>query len=240
MKDTGQKNGAAAVRESAAEYDWPRFLDRLVHDLREPLRSMYAFTELFGELAKGRLGTEGDHMIEEILSGAERMRTLIDAISGYSLALQEQANGVSASLQLALDIAADSNDGLVRENGARITGDSLPRVAVPLEQLTRLFENLISNALRFRREEPPVIRVSASEDSPGWWLVRVEDNGIGIAPQDLRNIFEPFSRIHGRKYPGVGMGLAICRAIVEKHGGRIRMESVPGSGSTCCFTLPAD
>ena len=102
----------------------------------------------------------------------------------------------------------------------------------------QLLENLISNSLRFRSEAAPVIRISAAPETAGMWTISVEDNGIGIAPEDCDAVFKPFMRVAGKKYPGAGLGLTICRSIVEAHGGTIRMESAPGRGSLCTFTLP--
>jgi signal transduction histidine kinase len=208
------------------------FLDRLIHDLREPLRSIGVFSELLAEIAKGRLGGEGDRVVGEILAGVSTMGALLEALSGYSLALRESSG--SASLQSALAI-------VVANLGAdvTVTGVDLPKVNVSLERLIQLLENLIANSIRFHSESAPVIRVSAAPQEPGMWAIQVEDNGIGIAPENCEAIFQPFMKVQGRKYPGAGLGLSICKNIVEAHGGTIRMESTPGRGSTCTFTLPA-
>jgi len=213
---------------------WAEFLDRLVHDLREPLRSIHAFSELLEEIAKGRLGEAGDSVLSEIFGGTSRMGTLLDGLSSYAMALREPSESAAASLQSALKIVAAS-----LEAGATVTGVDLPKVNVSLERLIQLLENLIGNSLRFRSEAAPVIRISAAPEGEGMWAIRVEDNGIGIAPEDCEAIFKPFVRVAGKKYPGAGLGLSICRRIVEAHGGSIRMESAPGRGSTCTFTLPA-
>jgi signal transduction histidine kinase len=214
------------------------FLDRLVHDLREPLRSIGAFSELLAEIAKGRLDAESDRALSEILAGASRMRTLLDGLSGYSLALHESSG--PASLQSAFRIVAANLDNEIRACDASVTGVDLPKVNVSLERSMQLLENLIGNSLRFRSEAPPVIRLSAApEVAAGMWAICVEDNGIGIAPGDCETIFEPFMRVAARKYSGAGLGLTICKRIVEAHGGAIRMDSAPGRGSICTFTLPA-
>jgi signal transduction histidine kinase len=224
---------------SSSESQWAAFLDRLIHDLREPLRAMNAYSQLLTEVANGRLGEEGDLALGEVLQGALRIRTLLDSVSGYSVALRETADSGAASLQLAFNIVVAAQQTPIEAAGATVTGADLPKVAVSLERLMQLLENLIGNALRFRREEPPVIQVTAREQDDGAWLVQVEDNGIGIAAEDCEAVFQPFMRVEGRKYPGAGLGLTICRRIVEAHGGRIWIESVPGQGSICCFTLPA-
>jgi len=212
------------------------FLDRLIHDLREPLRSIGVFSELLADIAKGRLGEEGDRVLGEILAGATKMGTLLEGLSGYSLALRESSE--SASLQSALAIVV-ANLGANLDDDVTVTGADLPRVNVSLERLVQLLENLIGNSVRFRSESALVIRISATPEAAGMWEIRVEDNGIGIAPENCEAIFKPFMKVEGRKYPGAGLGLAICKTIVDTHGGTIRMESTPGRGSTCTFTLPA-
>lgn len=217
---------------------WAEFLDRLVHDLREPLRSINAFSELLAEMAKGRLGAEGDQVLTEILGGTSRMRTLLEGLSAYSLALREPAEGAGASLQSAFKIVIAALEEQIRACDATVVGADLPRLNVSLERLMQLLENLIGNSLRFRSEAPPTIQVSAAPEADGMWAISVEDNGIGIAAEDCAAIFRPFMRVEGKKYPGAGLGLSICRRIVEAHGGTIHMESTPGRGSVCTFTLP--
>jgi len=218
---------------------WAEFLDRLVHDLREPLRSIHVFSELLAEIAGGRLGTEGDRVLTEILSGASRMGTLLEGLSGYSLALREPSeSSAAASLQSAFNIVVAALDGQIRACDATVTGIDLPKLNVRLERLMQLLENLIGNSLRFRSDASPVILISARPEAAGMWAISVEDNGIGIAPENCEAIFKPFMRVEGKKYPGAGIGLSVCKRIVEAHGGTIRMESAPGRGSICTFTLP--
>jgi signal transduction histidine kinase len=221
--------------------DWAEFLDRLVHDLREPLRSVHAFSELLRETAEDRLGVDGDEAIREILSGTTRIRTLIDGLSGYSLALRDSAeadDSQSASLQLAFNIVVDAMDNQIRACGATVTAENLPRVSVTLERLMQLLENLIGNSLKFQGDAPPVVRVSARSEADGW-TIEVEDNGMGIDSADCERVFQPFMRIHGRTRPGAGLGLPMCRKIVEAHGGSIRMSPRAEGGSVCTFWLPA-
>jgi signal transduction histidine kinase len=221
-----------------ADTQWAAFLDRLAHDLREPLRSINVFSELLAEMAKDRLGAEGDQLLNEIFAGSARMRTVLEGLSGYSLALGESSGSGTASLQSAFQIVLAAWDGQIQSCGATVTGQDLPKVDVRLERLMQLLENLIGNSLRFRSEAPPVIRISAAPEADGMWAISVEDNGIGIAPEDCEAIFTPFMRVEGKKYGGAGLGLSACKRIVEAHGGTIRMESTPGRGSTCTFTLP--
>ncbi len=210
-----------------------------MHDLREPLRSINVFSELLAELAQGRLGAEANQFLNEIYAGSARMRTVLEGLSGYSLALGESSGSGSASLQSAFQIVLAALDDQIQACGASVTGHGLPMVDVSLDRLMQLLENLIGNSLRFRSETPPVIRISAvPEAAVGMWAVSVEDNGIGIAPEDCEAIFTPFMRVEGKKYGGAGLGLSACKRIVEAHGGTIRMESALGRGSVCTFTLP--
>jgi signal transduction histidine kinase len=220
--------------------NWAQFLDRLAHDLREPLRAVHAFSELLNEAAKDRLDPECGRFLEEILAGSSRVSTIVDALSRYALALEEKDTGAEASLQLACDAAIAALDGEIQASGAIVSVDPLPRVGVRIERLIQLLGNLLGNSLRFRQDAAaPVIHVSAQLLSPDQWTISVRDNGIGVAPEDRETIFKPFVRVHGRKYPGVGLGLTICRAIVENHGGTIRIEPSEDAGSVVVFTLPA-
>jgi signal transduction histidine kinase len=232
MTDTNMGSGLPSDPQSAA------FLDRLVHDLREPLRSINVFSELLAEMAQGRLGAEANQLLNEIYAGSARMRTVLEGLSGYSLALGESSGSGSGSLQSAFQIVVAALDDQIQAYGATVTGLDLPKVDVGLDRLMQLLENLIGNSLRFRSEAPPVIRISAVPEAGGMWAVSVEDNGIGIAPEDCEAIFTPFMRVEGKKYGGAGLGLSTCKRIVEAHGGTIRMESTLGHGSVCTFTLP--
>lgn len=223
----------------AEEREWAEFLDRLIHDLREPLRSVHAFSELLRETAAEHLGHAGEEAIGEILSGTARMRRLSDGLSRYTLALREaDAPASRASLQLAFELTLDALNDEIRSCGATVIAEGLPAVGIGLERSTQLLENLIGNSLRFRGDMPPVIHVTAAPEADGW-NVQVRDNGMGVDPSDCERIFQPFTRVHGRKYPGVGLGLAACRKIVEAHGGQIRMTPREGGGSVCTFWLPA-
>ncbi len=234
------------------EKAWAEFLDRLVHDLREPLRTINAFSELLHEIANGRLGAEGEEVVGEILAGTTRIRGLIDGVSAYSNALRTSDSPASdgASLQSAFNITLATLGDHIDAEGATVTGivlsgaqaaedDPKPRVAVSLERLMQLFENVIGNSLRFRSDAPPEIAVSAWQQQPGQWTIQVSDNGIGIDPADCEAVFKPFMRVQGRQYGGAGLGLSLCRKIVENHGGSIQIAPRPEGGALCTFTLPA-
>jgi signal transduction histidine kinase len=179
------------------------------------------------------------HHLGEIRTGAARMQTLLQALSGYSMALHEtKAPAASASLQSALKIVLANMDADIRANGAVVTGNDLPRVAISLDRAMQLFEHLIGNSLRFRSLESPVVRIRAEEGDGGMATIHIEDNGIGIPEEHREDVFKPFSRVEGKKYPGSGMGLAICRKIVEAHGGTIHMRAGAKQGVICTLTLP--
>lgn len=227
------------VRNHTDNTQIAQFLERLVHDMREPLRSVGAFAELLAGIGGGKLGEEGDLALREMPAGVLRIRTLLDALSAYALALRESDECISpASLQSAFKIVIGELDDQIRAAGATVTAASLPAVNLSLERAMQLLRNLIGNSLRFRSEAPPVIRVSATAEEPGMCTIRVEDNGIGVPPEEREAIFKPFARVEGGKYGGAGLGLTIAKTIVEAHGGSIRMEPAPGGGSVFFFTLP--
>jgi light-regulated signal transduction histidine kinase (bacteriophytochrome) len=218
--------------------DMQGFLDRMIHDLRESLRSVTIFSELLKQRSKeGSAGSDRDSAVDEVLGGATRMRTLIDGISEYAVARYRDDSASGASLDLALRAVVNSLGAQIQACGGKVAAGPLPRVGAGLECLIKLLNNLIGNALRFRGDQPPSVQVSALQGANREWTVRVQDNGIGIEPENIEGVFTPFTRLQGHKYPGAGLGLSICRLIVERHGGRIWAES-GGGGSTFFFTLP--
>jgi PAS domain S-box-containing protein len=209
------------------------------HDLQEPLRMVASYVQLLESRYHDRLDADGRDFIEFAVDGAKRMQALIDALLSYSRLgtraepLQPTDCGVVVARVLRLLRLA------IEESGAQVSCDPLPVVMADASQLAQLFQNLIANAIKFRGERPPRVRIQA-EAEDGFWRFAVQDNGIGIDPAYAERIFEMFQRLHARReYPGTGMGLAICKKIVERHGGRIWVESTPGVGSVFRFTLPA-
>ncbi|MCX7670098.1 MAG: ATP-binding protein, partial [Anaerolineae bacterium] len=247
---TGRKRAEAALRATLAELqrsntDLEQFAHVVSHDLQEPLRMVIGFLELLAERYQGRLDRDAEEFIGFAVDGARRMQNLIHALLEYARVSTrgQELRPVDANQVLA---EAFWNLGLaIAEAGARVTHDPLPTVLADPMQLMQLFQNLIGNALKFRRAEPPVVHISArpatcAETGAAMWEFQVRDNGIGIAPENIGRIFGLFERLHTRqKYPGEGIGLAVCKKIVERHGGRIWVESVPEEGSTFHFTLPA-
>lgn len=209
------------------------------HDLQEPLRMVTSFTQLLAKRYQGKLDADADEFVAYVLDGAARMRRLIDDLLAYARLGSRAAEFVPADCEAVFADAMSNLGSAMQENGATVTHDPLPTVMADRNQLSRLFQNLLSNAIKFRATDPPVVHVSARRDG-NQWLFSVRDNGIGIDPAQFERVFLIFQRLHGKsEYSGMGVGLAICKKIVERHGGKIWIESQAGKGSTFYFTLQA-
>jgi len=209
------------------------------HDLQEPLRMVASYTQLLAERYRGQIDETADKFIGYACEGAQRMQILIQDLLAFSRVGRPGVVPESVDCDSVLDSVAQSLKAVIQESGAILHYDQLPEVWADRPQVAQVFQNLIGNAIKFRKEAPPEITVRAEASSSGW-LFSVSDNGIGIAPEYVENIFVVFQRLHARaEYPGNGIGLAICKKIVEYYGGRIWVESQPGSGSTFKFTLPS-
>jgi signal transduction histidine kinase len=208
------------------------------HDLQEPLRSVTGFSELLRRRYKGKLDDEADEFIGLIHSGAVRMQNLIRALLEYSRATAPGGDPVQpVDSAAALRVALDNLNTAIQSTGACIQTLDLPTVRAHEIAVVQLFQNLISNAIKYSKQHPE-IQISAQRED-GFWKFAVADNGIGIDPRDQQRVFQIFKRAHGDEYPGSGIGLAICSRIVERYGGRIWVEGAPGEGSTFFFSLPA-
>jgi light-regulated signal transduction histidine kinase (bacteriophytochrome) len=208
------------------------------HDLREPLRMTHVYLQLLARRCQGKLDAEAEEFIGFAVDGAARMQRLIGDLLDYSRVGSRGMELSPMESGAALAQALDNLKLAVAESGAGVTQGPLPSVVADESQLVRLFQNLVGNALKFHGREAPRVHVGA-ELRKGEWLFSVHDNGIGIAPEHLERIFLIFSRVNGRdEYPGTGIGLAVCKKVVERHGGRIWVESKPGSGATFFFTIP--
>lgn len=229
---------AAELKRSNQELE--QFAYVASHDLKEPLRKIRIYLQLLGQRYAEKLDASANQYIDYAVDAAERMQHLVNDLLTYArVGSRAKPPGVTDSAAVFDQILAQLEPA-VRESGAVISRGSLPSVRADAAQLGQVFQNLLGNAMKFRREEaPPEIRVEAERNEENW-LFSVRDNGIGIDPQYADRVFVIFERLHTRsEYPGTGMGLAICKKIIERHDGRIWLESEPGKGSTFKFTLPA-
>lgn len=208
------------------------------HDLQEPLRMVVSYLQLIEKRYKAKLDADADEFIGYAVDGATRMQKLINDLLAYSRVGTHGKPMEPTDCELIFDQAVSNVEIAITESKAVVTHDPLPAVMADGGQLLQLFQNLIANAVKFRGGKPPVIHVGVKRNK-NEWLFSVRDNGIGIDMQYAERIFGIFQRLHGRnEYPGSGIGLAVCKKIVERHGGRISVESEPGKGSTFYFTIP--
>ena len=226
---------AEELRRSNAELE--RFAYVASHDLQEPLRIVTSYVQLLARRYQGKLDQDADEFIAYAVDGATRMKRLIQDLLAYARINSRSVDPVRVSLSETLCHVLDGLRMQLDESGATVEQGLLPDVMGDPVQLEQLLQNLISNAMKFRGSEPPSIRVEAARMG-NEWEVSVRDNGIGIDPQFFDRIFIVFQRLHGMsEYTGTGIGLAICKKIVERHGGRIWVESTLGQGSTFRFTI---
>jgi PAS domain S-box-containing protein len=244
LRDVSERRRAeealsAHARELArSNDDLQQFAYVASHDLQEPLRMVASYTQLLARRYRGALDADADEFIAFAVDGVTRMQALINDLLAYSRVGSRESERAPVSLEEVLGRVLHTLSPATQTEGATVTHDPLPTVQGDAGQLAQLFQNLIGNAIKFRGADPPRVHVSARHEDGGW-VVSVRDNGIGIAPEFATRIFAIFQRLHSRtEYPGTGIGLAICRKIVERHGGRIWVESEPGHGSTFNFTLP--
>jgi len=209
------------------------------HDLQEPLRLIAVYAELLAQRYGRHMDPETGRFTGVIVDGVRRLETLIRDLLSYSRAIhaeiplqREQVDSLEA-----LKFAAANLELMVKETGATVQWTNLPTLSCDRIELTQVFQNLLNNALKYRGEAAPQIEVSAAANS-NEWIFCVRDNGIGIHAEHHEAIFTPFKRLHGREYPGTGIGLALCRRIVERHGGRIWVESEPAKGAAFYFSIP--
>ena len=211
------------------------------HDLQEPIRTVRSFNQLLAREYNGSLDSKANEYIRLVVEASGRMQTLVTDLLTYARVLDEEAprNVKKANCAQVLEGVLEDLKQAIVDSGAKVDSERLPDVSMDETQLKQLFQNLISNAIKYRRtEEPCRISISAERQGEQWWF-SVRDNGVGIEPQYFDQIFLAFKRLHGKEYPGSGVGLTICKEIVQEYGGRIWVESQPGQGSTFHFTLPA-
>lgn len=207
------------------------------HDLQEPLRMVSSYTQLLAQRYRGELDADANEFIGFAVDGANRMQQLINDLLAYSRVNTRGGPFDPTDCSTALGRARANLSVAIEESGALVTNDDLPTLWADKTQLVQVFQNLIGNAIKFRGEQPPRVHVSARQEGDEW-LFSIRDNSIGIDAQYFERIFVIFQRLHGREHTGTGIGLAICQRIVERHGGRIWVESEPGKGSIFYFTIP--
>jgi PAS domain S-box-containing protein len=242
---TTRKAAEAELLKSVAELN--RSNDELAqfayiasHDLQEPLRMVASYTQLLSRRYKGKLDSDADEFIAFAVDGASRMQRLIQDLLSYSRVGTKGREIVETSSEAALKQALRNLRGAIEDSGALVTHDPLPDVLADDSQLIQLFQNLVGNAIKYQSPGVPQIHVSAARSDGGRWTFAVKDNGLGIDARYFEKIFVMFQRLHKRdEFAGTGIGLAICKKIVERHGGRISVESQLGEGSTFRFALAA-
>ena len=209
------------------------------HDLQEPLRMVASYTQLLAKRYKGRLDSDADEFIAFAVDGCNRMQGLIRDLLAYSRAGTNGKAFCEVSAEDALQGALTNLRIAIEQSGAVVSHDSLPAIMTDETQLTQVFQNLVGNAIKYRSAEGPRVHVSAAKKGDNEWIFSVRDNGLGIEPQYFERIFIIFQRLHGRdEFEGTGIGLAICKKVLERLGGRIWVESQPEKGSTFYFALP--
>lgn len=238
-----RRRAELALEEHARELarsnaDLEQFAYVASHDLQEPLRMVASYVQLLERRYKDKLDDDARDFIGFAVEGVTRMRGLIEDLLAYSRVGTRGRVPTAIQLDEVVTTAEKNLERAIADSGAVITRDELPQLLADQAQLVQLFQNLIGNAIKFRRQEPPRVHVGARRDGKDW-VLSVADNGLGIDPRYFERIFVIFQRLNPREqYPGSGIGLAIAKKIVERHGGRIWVESTPGQGSTIAFTLP--
>jgi light-regulated signal transduction histidine kinase (bacteriophytochrome) len=241
--DLERERAQAALQQTAEDLkrsnrDLEQFAYVASHDLQEPLRAVGGYVKLLQLRYPDKLDDKARGYIAGAFDGATRMERLIRDLLAYSRAGTHRGAMVPAALDPVLDQALSNLQAGIESASATVTRDPMPTLPVDATQMMQLFQNLIGNALKFHGESPLQIHVGARRQA-GRWVFSVRDNGIGIEPQYFEKLFQVFQRLHTRNdYPGTGIGLAICKKIVERHGGSIWVESQPGKGATFYFSIP--
>ncbi len=219
--------------------DLEQFAYVATHDLQEPLRMVSSYLQLLEHRYKGKLDSNADTFIGYAVEGASRMKQLIGDLLAYSRVSTRGRELVPTDCNAVLDHVLANLQIAIQDSQASVTHEPLPTVQGDSAQLEQLFQNLVANAIKFHGDQPPEVRIAARREGREW-VFSVRDNGIGIDPKYFERIFVIFQRLHTREeYPGTGIGLAVAKRIVERHGGRMWVESEPGQGATFFFTLPA-
>jgi light-regulated signal transduction histidine kinase (bacteriophytochrome) len=233
-----QMDQSCRDRLDQCEREIQRFLDVLVHDLRATQRAISTSAELLA--AESQTGPEAHQLVAMLKQGVSRMNAVLAGVSNFSLSVPSASYSFGpVPMEISLQLALSRLTGEIRDCSGTVTRGTLPQVRGNAERLTLVLQNLLENALRYRSDADLHVDIQA-EKCPDHWKFSVHDNGIGIAQRYWDGLFVPFHRLHGPEIPGVGLGLATCKRIVEAHGGKIWLDSKAGEGSTFFFTLPLD
>jgi signal transduction histidine kinase len=214
-----------------------RFAFVVSHELQEPVRMIKSYAQLLERKCDAELSEEAKDYVQFVIDGVDRMEKFIRDMLTYSQSVEVALELKEAPARVALDMAVLELDAAIRDAGACVQSEPLPVVEADMMRLAQVFRNLIGNAIKYRSEAPPMIRVSAVQEN-GYYVFTVEDNGIGIDPKYADSIFHLFKRLHPREKSGSGVGLAVCKEVVERHGGRIWVDPSASGGSAFRFTLP--
>ena len=206
--------------------------------MQEPLRTISAFTQLFEARYLERLDAEASELLENIRSAAQRLTALINSLLTYARVGGEYRTWTPIDCQAVLQGTLRDLESTIQESGAEIVSHPLPKVFGDRTQIAQVFQNLIGNSIKYRSPVRPLHVDISSYEEEDHWVIWVKDNGVGFDPKQADRIFRVFTRLHGGEISGTGIGLTLCKKIVESHGGRIWAESTPGQGSTFAFTLP--
>jgi PAS domain S-box-containing protein len=242
---TDRKNAERDLARHAAELqrsnvELSQYAYVASHDLQEPLRMVVTYTDRLTEHLDGRLDERSEAWANYVVEGASRMQSLIEGLLEFSRVRPEEAEFTDVDCEVVLRRTLANLQAAVQESAATVTHDPLPTISADPLQLLQLFQNLIGNALKFRGDDAPVIHIGCAPDSVGWHFT-VSDNGIGIDAADADRIFVLFQRLHSKdEYSGAGIGLALCKKIVDAHGGRMWVDSERGAGATFHWRLPVE
>lgn len=220
-----------------ANAEFEEFVSVAAHDLREPLRDVASFSQLLAETYAGRLDPDAGVFLDRIREGAARAQSLLAAVVDYWASGSGDVQSSRTEMEAVLSQALLSTGKEIAERSATVTHDPLPRVCGDFAMLSKVLHHLIRNAIEYCGAPSPQVHISSRREDHEW-VFSVQDNGPGIEPAFQDRVFGAFKRLHGKEHPGNGLGLAFCRKAIERHGGRMSVESTPGGGSTFYFTLP--
>jgi len=237
-EEAKEKLDVQATKLAASNKELEQFAYVASHDLQEPLRTVGSFVQLLSQRYQGKLDQQADEYIQFIVEGVTRMRQLINDLLVFSRVETKGGKFAPVDFEMVLGEVLSNLKASIAESNAEITHDQMPMLYADKLQFSQLMQNLIGNAIKFKGDKPPKIHIAAKKQDDQW-LFSVKDNGIGFEPEFSDKIFVIFQRLHTRsEYPGTGIGLSLCKKIVERHGGKIWVDSSPGRGSTFNFTIP--